>query len=297
MRTRTRGLEWQISRMLAAGLIALAAWTSAWTPAAGASVNVGTISVDLYRTHPFATGDGADLLAEFSKNAAYANSIVANFPPQWIQLVSISKAAPPVTPNPNRPFIDPRQGQPLPQGQVGNNTPFYDITGNTMAAVINGSFTTWLTNGTGKYFGDGARSANTLAPITFTAETLLVSYVGDNQAGKKVLDILGGFQWGYTLNNGQPAVLQNLVALSSNGTIINAFNAALAQDFPAYVMGDISLLNPSQPTPFMNVSFAAVPEPGAWLLASEGAALLIAARAYRRRIATVAAAARTCQDG
>jgi hypothetical protein len=83
--------------------------------------------------------------------------------------------------------------------------------------------------------------------------------------------------------------LQNRVALSRNNTIINAFNTALALDFPGYVTGDISGLSRDQPTPFMNVSFAAVPEPDARFLAAEGVAILLVVGLCRQPIRTIAA--------
>jgi hypothetical protein len=54
-------------------------------------------------------------------------------------------------------------------------------------------------------------------------------------------------------------------------------------------MGDISGLGRDQPTAFMNVSFAAVPELDAGFLAAEGGAILLVVGLCRRQIRTVAA--------
>jgi hypothetical protein len=70
---------------------------------------------------------------------------------------------------------------------------------------------------------------------------------------------------------------------------INSFNTAPALVFPDYIMGDISGLSLDQPTSFMNVSFAAVPELDAGFLAVKGVAILLVVGLSRRPSRTIAA--------
>ncbi len=172
---------------------------------------------------------------------------------RWLQRVTFSKAVPGV-PNPNRAFIDPRSGQPLgslPEG--ADALPWYDISGLSQASLsLEGG-------GDDPWTGDGPYAPLNLAPLTFTAETLVVAI--DAIATNAV--ILGGVRWGYALggSGGSTAMAFGPVGLADSAELRGDFNAALESDFPEW-------------------SLVAVPEPGTLVLALFG--LLTLCRAARR---------------
>jgi hypothetical protein len=238
---------------------------------------VGNIVVDTYT--PYQTGatatdqSGVTLTAHYdiTDPMGLANCC-ASGNLRWLQLVNSSTATG-FTPTPNRPFIDPRQGQ-----NGGDNLPYYDFTYPTSAL-------TTANNGVGPYIFDKPAVNNNRAvtgtPYSFTADTVLVC-IYDSSGNPIKLTILGGFEWGFTIasDGGMPAsyavAARPITPLADGLALRNSFNTALALDFPGYTVV------PCAGTTCDGVTFALVPEPSTWLFS--GVAIVFLLRRSRRMV-------------
>jgi len=183
---------------------------------------------------------------------------------RWLQRVTFSRQVPGFS-SPNRPFIDPQ-----PEHSLGSASadarPWYDISGSAQNALS-------LTGGgDDPWMGDGPFAPLTLAPLAFTAETLVVTI---NEAAKRAV-ILGGAQWGYALAVAGAAPPAGPTALADSAALRDLFNAALAVDFPGWAL-------------------VAIPEPTPALLLLVG--LLLLAHPARRRIFSLNTALREASRG
>src|SRR6478672_11651663 len=178
------------ARVLFAFFASLVLSASAWA----APLVVGTITVDTNSTKNDGTIGGSNFICHFDLNADFNNqTCCAKEDLHWIQLVTTSKKIPGNFPDPNRPFIDPRNGQNIGGGQTGNGTPFYDITVNQTADFADN--TKWKREGTGTFLGDGPQNLLSEKPFMFMAESLLVC----QKPTTMMLGILGGVKWGYNI--------------------------------------------------------------------------------------------------
>jgi hypothetical protein len=188
----------------------------------------GTTIGNLVIEGPFVQSDaftgGVNFWAHWSLAPGQTTVDEANL--RWLQLASFSKHVPGF---PDRPFIDPRSDQNL--GSVlADSEPWYDITGgakNTLS-LTGGGDDPWM--------GDGPFAQWAFAPLTFTADTLVV-LITDLAA--KQARVLGGVHWGYTINSiaGVNEVLPTGVTdLSNTAAVRGAFNAQLALDFPGWTL-------------------------------------------------------------
>lgn len=180
----------------------------------------GTITTTGPNMFSNGTVGGVSFWANYTLNGGQTTVNPANL--RWLQLVTFSKN---VNGFPNRPFIDPVNGQNIGGGNTGDNLPWYDITGNTMAGVSAAG------RGVGTWMGDGPQAPWTLAPLTFTAETVVVQII---DAPSHVAEILGGDQWGYGITS--PGGVNTVTpiaasALTVNQNLINQFNTGLTNDF------------------------------------------------------------------
>ncbi len=246
------------------------------TQAKAATLNVGTITVDDYKPVAENGLGGANFIAHYALNSCLTpQNCITPSSLHWIQLVTTSKQYGLGFPNPNRPFIDPLYGQNIGDGQVGNATPFYDITVDNINNFAD--YTKWGREGTGKYIGDRALTPLTYGLLSFTADSLLVSVQGNQIGG-----ILGGFQWGYTIAANQTTVSTSpLVALSDNLALEQQFNTALALNDPGWSIKPAGQSLASQ-APLVT----AVPEPPmtpAVVLASSFILILLRCPQYRRK--------------
>jgi hypothetical protein len=183
---------------------------------------------------------------------------------RWLQRVTFSKEVPGF-PSPNRSFIDPRPEQSF-GSTSADASPWYDISGSAQNALS-------LTGGgDDPWMGDGPFAPLTLAPLAFTAETLVVAV---DEAAKRAV-VLGGARWGYALAVTGPAVPSGSTALADSAALRDLFNAALAADFPGWAL-------------------VAIPEPATALLMLAG--LLLLARPARRRGPRFNAAPREASRG
>jgi hypothetical protein len=255
-----------------------------------ASITVGTITINSYKAvyEDKDTKGFVRMLASFNLNADYAKSCIANLKPEWIQLTSISKDIDGLTPKPNRPFIDPREGQNIGGGQKGDNTPFYDITVNDFADVLDPK--KWLRDGSGKYIADKSGGSLANAPFTFTADTLLVVNLGvSDSTGVTVLGILGGFEWGYQFTKDKKVILDpmKVTQLTDSRALRDKFTTALEKDFtalekgfPGYVMGNLAEYCPGMDTPTITL---ANPEPAAVISFSTGLVVMFGLAWWQHR--------------
>ena len=183
---------------------------------------------------------------------------------RWLQRVTFSKQVPGFS-SPNRPFIDPQPEHSLGYASA-DMRPWYDISGSAQNALS-------LTGGgDDPWMGDGPFAPLTLAPLVFTAETLVVAV---NEAAKQAV-ILGGAQWGYALAVVGAATPSGPTALADSAALRDLFNAALAADFPGWAL-------------------VAIPEPTPALLLLVG--LLLLAHPARRRIPPLNTALREASRG
>ena len=261
-----------------------------WTSLAGAG-QVGTITVNTFtQVGPAGGAGGVNAIA--TENVNLGGTCLAGATLHWIQMVTVT------TPygagglglagfSPNGTFIDPISGQPIGGGQTGNATPFYDITVNNANQF--GNPANWLRDGTGAVWGDRPflnfgllNGGNT--PWTFTAQTLLVATTA---AAPNTLLMLGGFQWGYTLNINPNAVMLNNPTALTWGNINRAtWQATLNQDFgPAGTFTFAQAVCPESSGGVLTV--ALVPEPSAIVMALIGipSAIVLTSRFRRRRAA------------
>jgi len=235
---------------------------------------VGNISLDKYVAAPGDPNSGIGMVAHYSitdpkglANCCDPKNL------RWMQLVS-SNAPQSYTPNPNRPFIDPRNGQKTADGKfTGDNLPFYDGTYPRDPLKFSDS----ANLGVGPYIYDVPTSSNASAkvgaPYTFTAETILVCITKPN--GKPAeLTILGGFQWGFKITRTDDKKHHKTTytttpltpaALSDSAALEGQFNTALNLDFPGYK------LVPCKDTGCGDTTFNLVsPEPSTLLMFATG---------------------------
>jgi hypothetical protein len=195
-----------------------------------------TIGPNLANT-PGGTG-GVNFWASWS---LLPGSNVAASELRWLQRVTFSKAVPGF---PNRAFIDPRVGQPLGSLPSGADAlPWYDISGSSQGSLsLEGG-------GDDPWMGDGPFAPLSFAPLSFTAETLVVAI----DAIETSAVILGGIRWGYALGgeDGSNATAFGPTGLTDSDELRRDFNVALASDFPDW-------------------SLVAVPEPGTLALVLVG---------------------------
>lgn len=255
-------------------LAALAGALSAAAGAQAALMNVGQIDLDRY----MAMGNGVEITAHFTLNAAFNDQDCCRAEDlRWIQRVRTTRrtgfSPPPADEVPPRPFIDPRMGQNIGDG-VGDGLPFYDVT-YAMDPVTNPA-TPRLGNGSGRFIYDNpALNAPTSRPNSFFAETLLVCLKPDTM----MMAILGGFSWGFDINeDGSMVTPHPTMALSDTMAIRDAFNTALGHDFPGW-----SIISGADAWPdMMPIGVTFIPTPGALVLAAVG---MIPLTARRRRAA------------
>jgi len=252
----------------------------AFAPAARAAmINVGSIVIDKYE--PFKNGGlgGVHIQLHFAPNANFANQTHVT-DVRWLQRVDSSKATG-FTPNPNRPFIDPRAGQ-IPEA---DNLPFYEFTYNNAADRASGA--NRVANGSGRFYTDSPRVLLNRSPYTFSGETLLVGIEGD--IANKKLAILGGVAWSFTFAGAVPGVTvtaSNVTALADNNALRGNFNTALGLDFPGW-----TLIPPAQWDDQVTITGgtttgSSIPEPSAMILSlSAIAGVLVLGR---RRLAKAA---------
>jgi hypothetical protein len=202
---------------------------------------VGKITLDQYAIGQGDLNSGIQMTAHYSITdpKGLANCCdTKNL--RWMQLVDSSHVES-FTPRPdNRPFIDPRKGQPG-GNRIGDGLPYYDSTylkdPNTFPASPN--------LGVGPYIYDPPQVPNMSAqpnqPYTFKAETILVCITKPD--GKPIqLTILGGFEWGFQITDTldkrgkdvYSATALKPTGLSDSPALEAQFNTALNFDFPGY---------------------------------------------------------------
>jgi MYXO-CTERM domain-containing protein len=249
--------KWRNWSLFLVGLLCL----GLFAPAAHADpLNIGSIVVDTYSSYSNGTVGGVTFTIHYQLNDNFNKQTCCTLDSlHWIQLVT-SSAATGFTPTPNRPFIDPRQGQDI-GGGVGDGLPFYDVT------YTNSTLATQKVDGTGPYVYDKPAVLLTRGPYSFTADTVLACVEGNHMC------ILGGVQWGFTIGADQTTVTAlPMTDLSDTAALRDAFNTALAQDFPQYGFEACDCDNTvTRPTP----------EPSSLVLGSTGLAGLLLLR--RRR--------------
>ena len=269
-----------------------------WTFSAEAG-QVGTITMNQFvQTGPAGGSGGVSAIA--TENVNLAGTCLAGATLHWIQMLTVSTAFGPgglgiAGFSPNTTFIDPIQGQPIgsmpnptpPPATLpilGNNTPFYDITVNNANQFANPA--NWLRQGTGTVWGDGpflnfGLLNGTNTPWTFSAQTLLVATTA---AAPNTLLMLGGFQWGYTLNiNPNSVTPRNPTALAWANINQATWQATLNQDFgPAGTYTFAQAICPKAQGGILTVAF--VPEPLTIVMAMMGIpGIIVLTSRYRRR--------------
>ncbi|MGD9647601.1 MAG: hypothetical protein AB7U73_17945 [Pirellulales bacterium] len=175
---------------------------------------------------------------------------------RWLQIASYSKPIGSPYPDPMRPFVDPLSTQFL-GSRPADAEPWYDISGATKAslAIDGGGNDAWM--------GDGPFAPWGAAPLTFSVETFVVAIT---DIGAKQARILGGVGWGYSLDtsSGQEIIPHGVVELQDTASLRDAVNAALAIDYPGWMV--------------------VVPEPGSLLLLAMALVPVIACRNRLRRV-------------
>jgi hypothetical protein len=298
MNSQRRRSKRALGRLLLVCIITVAA--EMWTPLVwAASINVGSITVrDGYpKKIEGATLGGENMSAIF--NVDLSQTCLKGYTVHWIQLATITPIGlgpvlPPTfvgppAPNLGRPtfpnakqFIDPIPGQDI--GGLANDTPFYDVTYNNIADI--GMRAKRQTDGTGRIFVDGAGLFWTTVaqvkpmPVTETFQTILVATDGNS---KSLLE-LGGFTWGFTLNQNKTTDLSPVTALtyaqlnSGWAAALNNTSSASLAYFTGYTLSQaICDGNP------LVVTFS-IPEPSTIVMALLGIpGVIVVTSGYRRR--------------
>jgi hypothetical protein len=131
-------------------------------------------------------------------------------------------------------------GQDLGGAGVGDGLPFYDITYNSVAD--RNTPANEVHNGSGPLYNDSPRVLLTRGPYSFMAETLLVCIEPDMMLG-----ILGGVKWGFDIAADMTTVTPHaMMALGDTMAIRDAFNTALALDFPGWTIKPSTTLWPDE---------------------------------------------------
>lgn len=217
-----KGLRGSCRRQAVAGVIAVALAAAAGPARAliidlrlGAQA-IGILSTEgpVVATAPSGTA-GVNFWA--SRSLAAGVSPLTDADLRWLQRSVFSK---PVTGFPDRPFIDPRHGQPI-GGGAADAEPWYDVSGPTRSSLstIGGGDDAWM--------GDGPYAPRSMAPLEFVAETMVVAI----DALRREVVLLGGVRWGYALTaaGATPLGPDPLIA---DAALRTAVNAALKADFP-----------------------------------------------------------------
>lgn len=236
--------------------------------AIAAPINIGTINLDTYEA--YVDDDGGDpgmflggvlIEASYMANDAFADQDCCTLDDlEWIQVVNSNKPTG-FTPDPNRPFIDPRMGQGIGGGNVGDGNPWYNQG----------------TEGPDFYDRPGVFQNRATAdmPYMFSATLALVC----KNDTDKTMAILGGFTWGFTttLNNGMYSVAAKPTgAIGDTMAVRTLFNTALDNDF-----ADWNMIAGTEAWDDMEFTFTFVPTPGTMFIAAAG----LCAIARRRRAA------------
>jgi hypothetical protein len=204
--------------------IGVVLWCGAFAPARADTTPSVHIIVDKYESYTTRTQAGVEIILRYEVNGDLGPCCKSG-DLRWIQLVTSSTETG-FTPNPNRPFIDPRQGQNI-GSEVGNDTPFYDVT------YTDTTFATQRPDGSGAVFYDKPAvnlvRATPDAPYSFDALTLVVC-VHDNNT----MSILAGLEWGFSFNHQGSVSLKPANSIGDSSAVRDAFNTALALDFPGW---------------------------------------------------------------
>jgi hypothetical protein len=295
-----RGIGW-FRGLVLGGLVAVAAQFGASEASAG---NVGTITVAA-PTPIFMDGLGGEEISA-TRNVNLAGTCLAGASLRWMQLATVTYPLGPVTPpgfvGPPAPnlgapgfantttFLDPIPGQPIGGGLMGDNLPFYDVTYNGKGGALQ-------QNGSGSYVYDAPRlpyallAANGALPFTVTFQTILVAATGMNNT---TLNVLGGYQWGFTLNRNkmganQPPAFQPVTALAWANINQMTWQTSLNQWFGA-APGPYTFQQavcPMAQGGTLTLTVSSLPEPSTIVLAVIGlpGMMIVALRHRRRRAA------------
>ncbi len=267
------------SSFTARSVLAIAALLCLVSPGIADFINVGKIVVDkLELAGGGRKGPGANIIAHWELNDAFKKQMLfkeSNL--RWLQRLTVSDAVGLLTPRPNRPFIDPRQGQLTPGSPdgVGDDLPFYDFSYPSLNdATKNENI---KVNGSGPYMRDDPRAQVGQTSIRFDFTTLVVGIQDDMR-----LTALGGFTWGFDVDRDAKHTLLPVQMLSAEVIGLGRFtnvNDSLRNDFPAWGM-------PSQRSYSANTQYyldlTVVPEPSTQLLLLTALATCSALRAVRR---------------
>lgn len=244
----------------------------------GAQISVGRIVVDKYEPldDNGLKGAGATFTVHYEFNGEVGKQdCFKKENVRWLQWLSVSDKSPPLTPIPNRPFIDPRKDQPTPGTPTGkgDDLPFYDFSYPTLKDSQDN--TNILVNGSGPYLRDDPRSARGQEGIMFEFRTMMVAIMPDN-----FLMALGGFDWGFKVNAQGKSELMPVSGISGETICLGRFpamNNAMKNDFPTWggVGNGRSFCPDSQY--YLNV----VPEPATWVAGAIGLALFGSRRVNR----------------
>jgi hypothetical protein len=226
-------------------------------------VKVGQIVIDkLELAGGGRKGPGANIIAHWALADSFKKQMLFAEPKlRWLQRLTVSDAVGGLTPRPNRPFIDPRQGQLTPGSPdgIGDDLPFYDFSYPSLDdATKNANI---KIDGSGSYMRDDPRAQVGQTSIRFDFTTLVVGIQDDMR-----LTALGGFTWGFDVDRDAKHTLLPVQMLSAEtiglGRFINV-NDSLRNDFPAWGM-------PSQKSYSANTQYyldlRIVPEPSTQLL-------------------------------
>jgi len=186
--------------------------------------SAASIVVDTYDAYATRTQGGVEIVLHYEIDGDLGPCCDSG-DLRWIQLVTSSTETG-FTPDPNRPFIDPREGQNIGGGN-GNNTPFYDAT------YTDTTYATQKTDGSGSVLYDkpavNLTRATPEAPYSFEAMSLLVC-VNEDQT----MTILAGLEWGFYFDDQGTVSLKTANQLGDTAGVRDAFNTALALDFPGW---------------------------------------------------------------
>lgn len=202
-------------------------------------------------------GPGADIIAHWELADSFkTQTLFEESKLRWLQRLTVSDAVGLLTPRPNRPFIDPRQGQLAPghPDGVGDDLPFYDFSYPSLNdATKNENI---KINGNGSYLRDDPRAQVGQRPIRFEFTTMVVGIQDDMR-----LAALGGFTWGFDVDRDAQHTLLPVQMISAETIGLGRFigiNDSLREDFAAWRM-------PSQKSYSANTQYyldlSIVPEP------------------------------------
>jgi hypothetical protein len=219
---------------------------------------VGDLVIDRYECGRSTDGRyGAVNLTAFYRldDAFYQQTCCTESDLRWIQRLTLSSSIPGLTPDPNRPFIDPWNPDQPPGGF--DNLPFYDATYNNFTDI--GNMSLWQ-RGRGPIMVDTPKVLISRAPVIAKFETLVVC-VEDPM----LMGILGGFEWGFIIRADGTVGCMLPTELTDFDLLETNFNQALAQDYDGWRIGAASALWPD-----MTLRLRFVPEPSGVILCCIG---------------------------